>query len=219
MTDPERKNAANTRAGFYSLLSTLLLREVTSEVVEHLRRGEVAAALQPFGVDFGTELEALEADLGREGMLEELACEYARLFIGPGPHIGPYESLHREDAEQRTLWGPAAAEVKRFIEQHGLSLSDDSTGIPDHISVEFDFLARLSREEVDALDAGDQERADLARRSRLNFFRDHVRQWVPAFCAQVEEQAKFAFYRDVARLCRAMVEVETEELERTPVES
>lgn len=212
MTDPDRKTAAAARAELYSFLTTLLMREVTADVLDALRRPEAVASLTPLGADFWSELDRMERELGREGVVEELACEFARLFIGPGPLIHPYESLHREDAKERTLWGPAASEVKRFIEAHGLSLGEESGGIPDHIGIELDFMARLSRAEAEALEAGDAERADAARESRLVFFRDHVGKWVPAFCAQVEEQAQAALYRDVARILRTMVEVEQEEL-------
>ncbi len=213
MTDPERKTVSTARAELYSFLATLLMSEVTGEVLDAVRRPEAIAALKPFGADFWGELDAMERDLGRDRLIEELACEFARLFIGPGPHIYPYESLHREDSKERVLWGPAASEVKRFIEAHGLSLGEGSGGIPDHIAIELDFMARVSREEAQALEAGDEERADAARESRLTFFRDHVGRWVPSFCAQVEEQARSALYRDVARILRTMVEVEQEELE------
>ena len=58
----------------------------------------------------------------QDQLLEDLAVEYARLFLGPAKHISPHESIHhqRDDGDWGSHWGGSTVEVKKFIESTGL---------------------------------------------------------------------------------------------------
>jgi TorA maturation chaperone TorD len=182
-----------------------------AEMLDSLRRPEAVKAFQTLGVTFAAELDRMEADLGKDRLVEELGCEYTRLFIGPGRHIGPYESLHRSDYPPEH-WGPSTAEVKRFIEHHGLGYEDGFKGMPDHISAEFQFISMLADAEADAVEQAENEKVDQAREIQRIFHREHIARWVPVFCDKVVELANLAFYRDFARMAKAVVEADTGEL-------
>jgi len=201
---------ARRRADVYRLLADVFNTEPTAEMLDSLRRPEVAKAFEPLGITFAEELGRMEADLGKDRLLEKLQCEYTRLFIGPGRHVGPYESLHRDD-HSPGHWGPSTAEVKRFIEHHGLSYEPGFHGMPDHISAEFQFVSMLADAEAAAVEQGEDEKADQAGKIRRTFHREHVACWVPAFCDKVLEAATFDFYKDFAHMAKAVVEIDTGE--------
>ena len=202
---------ARRRADVYRLLADVFNAEPTAEMLDSLRRPEVVNAFEPLGITFAEELDRLEADLGKDRLLEELQCEYTRLFIGPGKHVGPYESLHRDD-HPSGHWGPSTAEVKRFVEHHGLSYEQEFHGMPDHISAEFQFISMLADAEAEALERGEDEKADQAAKIRRTFHLEHVVRWVAVFCDKVVEAAAFCFYKDFARMAKALVEIDTDEL-------
>ena len=206
----DRSVVSRRRADTYRLLAEVFAAEPTAEILERLRRPEVVEAFESLGVNVATELDRLEADLGTQGLVDEFQFEYTRVFIGPGKHVGPHESLHRDDHPAQH-WGPATAEVKRFIEHHGLSYDESFQGMPDHISVEFQFISMLADVEAEALEQGDQEKADQAREIQRTFYREHINCWVPTFCDKVIEGATLDFYKNFAHFAKAVVEADAAE--------
>ena len=206
-----RATTARRRGDTYRLLADVFNAEPTAETLDSLRQPEAVEAFEALGATFVAELDRMEADLGKDALVEELECEYARLFIGPGKHVGPYESLHRDD-HSPGHWGPSTAEVKRFIEHHGLSYDVEFKGMPDHISAEFHFMAVAARAEADAVERGEEAEAAQANRMQRVFYKEHISRWVPSFCDKVIQQAEFEFYRDFARMTKLLVEVDADEL-------
>lgn len=196
--------AERRRADTYRLLADVFNAEPSAEVLDAIRHPEAANAFETLGATFAKELDRLEAELGKAGMVDELACEFARLFIGPGKHVGPYESLHRDD-HPSGHWGPSTAEVKRFIEHHGVGYAERFKGMPDHISAEFQFISMLADVEADAIERGESEKADQAREIQRVFRQEHLARWVPVFCEKVIELANLDFYRNFARIAKAVV--------------
>lgn len=127
----------------------------------------------------------------REPEQEDLAVEYTRLFMGPGKHIPPYESVHREGV----LFGKGAAEITRIIESSGLKYKSDFTGLPDHIGVEFEFIYKLL---VGKAKAKGEEQKKIER-LEAKFIGEHLLPWVPGFCDKVIKNAKLEFFKDLAR--------------------
>jgi len=167
------------------------------------------------------------SDLGTEGMddlmqrsevelLEDLAVEYARLFLGPGKHISPHESIHhqREDGQWGNLWGKSTAEVKKLIEATGLSYTDDYKGLPDHISVEFEFMQQLTQREERAWKDADADKATACRQIEKKFIEEHLVHWIPNFCEKVIQEAELPFYRSLGALTRSFIEFEIQEMNR-----
>ncbi len=206
-----RAMTSRRRGDTYRLLADVFNAEPTAEMLDSLRQPEAVEAFEAMGATFAAELDRMEADLGKQALVEQLECEYARVFIGPGKHVGPYESLHR-DGHPAEHWGPSTAEVKRFIEHHGLEYDVEFSGMPDHISAEFQFMAELAGAEAEAVEAGKDTEAQQAQEIQQVFHQQHVSRWVPAFCDKVIQRAEFEFYRDFARMAKLLVEVDVDEL-------
>ncbi len=200
----EMISLASQRANVYGLLAMLYRQELTPDLLEEIRSPELLDLLSQWGGE-------LEDDfLGRpEGeLLEEMAVEYARLFLGPGRHISPHESVHheREDGQWGQLWGPATVEVKKSIEGTGLRYETGYRGLPDHISVQLEFLEALTRREENAWTKGDEEGAQRCLDMERRFLDEHLIRWVPAFCDKVITAAELSFYRTLASVTKRFIE-------------
>jgi len=150
-----------------------------------------------------------------EELLDELAVEFAGLFLGPGGHISPHESVHhqRDDGQGGLLWGESTAEVKKFIESTGLSYNSEYSGLPDHISVELEFMQQLTLREEQAWGEEDEDGALDCLKFEKKFIEDHLIHWIPIFCEKVIELAELPFYREVAALTKNFIEFERQEIE------
>jgi TorA maturation chaperone TorD len=194
LTDIETKDhGAETRhrSDIYGLLATVYGQEITSDLLGQIKTPQFLGALSVLEVEGIDDLmQKPEAEL-----LEDLAVEYTHLFLGPGKHISPHESVHhqREDGQWGKLWGASTVEVKRFIEATGLTYNEEFKGLPDHISVEFEFMQQLTLREEKAWKE-DPGQAQACRQVEKKFIEEHLIRWVPAFCEMVIQEAESPFY-------------------------
>lgn len=209
MEKQRRKDMADHRSNIYGLLALIYRREVTPDLLHKVKDPRFLGVFTDLGV------EGIEAFLqsSEEKLIEDLTVEYARLFLGPGKHISPHESVHhqREDGDWGTLWGATTVEVKKFIEATGLEYEPDYKGMPDHVSVEFEFMAALARREAQAWAESDEAIAMSCTAMQKMFLEDHLIQWIPDFCENVIQLAELPFYHAVAELTRSFIEFENKE--------
>jgi TorA maturation chaperone TorD len=208
----DKRAATRHRSDIYGLLATVYRQEVTSDFLGQIRAPQFLGALSVLGVE---GIDDLIQKPGAE-LLEDLAVEYSYLFLGPSKHVSPHESVHhqREDGQWGKLWGASTVEVKKFIEATGLSYSDDFKGLPDHISVEFEFMQQLTLREEQAWKDEDTDKAVACRQVEKKFIEEHLIRWIPNFCDKVMREAELPFYRSLASLTRSFIEFEMEEMNR-----
>lgn len=187
--------AATERSRLLGLLATVFGGEPGLAFIRSLKTPQARAALDEAGVMLGAEF----FDTPDQILLNDLAIEYTRLFIGPGPHIPPLESVQLKRGSAM-IWGPETAVVKRFIEAAGFDYESSFTGIPDHIAVEFEFLARLCATEADAWRAGDSASASASLQWQHKFISKHLGKWAANFLAKVLKAAEQPFYAAFAGL-------------------
>jgi len=202
-------SAANTKArsGMYRVLSVLFRQELSAGQIDQMRGPEFRDALSKAGVmlpdDFFIQTGPQH--------LADLEVEYARLFVGPGRHISPHESVHRKD-EQSGLYGHATVSVKQFIETAGFRFQSDYKGLPDHISVELEFMQTLTRWEAEAWELDDTDLAMKCIELESRFVQEHLIYWIPPFCAKVVKEAELPFYREIAKLTSEFIVMEKKHL-------
>ena len=207
------KELAGHRSNIYGLLAAIYRREMTSDLLKQIKDPSMLGVLSNLGIKLNNGfLKKPEHEL-----LEDLAVEYARLFIGPGKHISPHESVHhkREDGQWGQLWGPSTAEVKKIIESAGLSYQSEYTGLPDHISVELEFMQQVTLAEEKAWEDGDKNLALACLENEKKFIEEHLAGWIPDFCDKVIKEAELPFYRVMAELTQKFIEFEKNEVGRS----
>ncbi len=209
MTGTARNTKAETaqaRSKVYALLAEVFRAEPDKALVERMMSPEFREPLGERGYSLGREFD----DRTPDQLAEDLAVEYTRLFIGPGPRLSPHESVHRvaDNPEEGMLWGTETVKVRRFIQATGLRYEDTFTGMPDHISAELELMQKLAERESEAWGEGAEEDARWCAMVQRRFFDEHLSRWVPEFCAKVADRAEMDFYRDMAVLTRSFLEYE-----------
>lgn len=212
---PVKKNVetAEARSNIYSFLSIIYRAEVTENLLKQIKETDMLSTLSDIGASFEKDfLERPDKEL-----IEDLAVEYTRLFLGPGKHISPHESIYHErgDGDWGNLWGADTVAVKKFIETAGLEYKDEYTGMPDHIGVEFEFMGGLIKREIEAWKDNDREGAVYCLKIQKKFVDEHLAAWVPVFCEKVVEHAELSFYREIAKLTGNFLKNESKEIEKS----
>ncbi len=213
MQKTKQKNMADTarqRCNVYGLLAIAYREEPTSGFLGQIKDPEFQRALSNAGVKIDDEF----FKQSEEKLLEDLAVEYARLFLGPARHISPHESVHheRDDGDWGMLWGKDTVLVKKFIESAGFEYKTDYKGLPDSISAELEFMQQVTRGETQAWDEDDYEGALYCLKIGKKFIDEHLAKWIPIFCDKVISKAELSLYREMAKLTKGFIELEEKEI-------
>ena len=201
----EQADNAKSRSDIYGLLSTVFREEPAEALISELRGPRFTGAFSEMGVELGEKFYSEP----QSEVAEQLAFEFTRLFIGPGPHISAHESIFVEvDEGVGGLWGEQTVAVKKFIETTGLSYDSGFTGIPDHVSVELEFMRKLTAWEAEKWEEGDKKNAEYGLSVQLMFLEEHLLRWLPQFCDAVMTRTEIPFYRAMAELTKQYMEVE-----------
>ena len=200
---------AAQRADLYLLLAALFLEALDIEALERLRSKEMATVMGEAGFTLDEDFFETPADQ----LLESLAVEFTRLFLfSPDGRLAPYESLQRPKASG-LLQGPESEEVSAYIEAAGFNYSNKFKEMPDHISVQLEFLAHLLQEESSAWKKGKTEDAINAIRLQNEFFNRFCGTWVFSFMEKVIASSEMVFYRSLARFTADFLNEEQADME------
>lgn len=203
---PAPEENARARAEMYSWLSAVLYFPT-----EEMLRRDFLLPLEDFSRTVGTpdirqEIISLERFIAAKPELQSLTMEYCRLFYGPGPlEAPPYESVYRDGYR---LMGDSTLEAIRMYAEEGLHVVDSFKDMPDHASVEMEFMAHLCGQEARAWEDSDETAAASYRAKQLAFLDGKLSRWIPPMCDLVTRMTRSDFYRSVATIARALVHAE-----------
>ena len=196
----ERLEALSVALG---VAGRLFYEDPDKGVVDALLPMREALLGEPFSLVAPEGARALSAALARcaddpEACMDELRQDRAYLFYQVSySRTSPYESVYR--TEDRTLFGPTTAQVKRAYERHGLGLASGRNEPCDHFGLECTFCSRVAAAGVDALD---ESTAAGAERELARFMGEHLLVFAPVYLGNVEAQARSGYYRAAALLAR-----------------
>ena len=207
----DRAEQAQQRSNVYGFLAAVFRKELTGELLAQVKDSSYSKVLSDLEIQLGDEFYSASDN----ELIEMLAIEYTRLFLGPGKHISAHESIHyeRDDGDWGNLWCASTVEVKKFVESLGLKYKETDTSIPDHISVELELMQKLAAREGQAWEKNDGKEAAHYLKIEKMFMEDHISKWIPRFCDKVIDEAELSFYREMARITQSFILFEKEELE------
>lgn len=136
-------------------------------------------------------IQALAAAAGTTP-LEEWRAEAARLFEAGTACPANETAFVRRDK------GAVLGDVCAFQRAFGLELSPESGEKADHVVAELELMALLSLMQGQALAQGREEDARVSERALSAFARDHLGEWLPAFCLALSEATPLPFYQATA---------------------
>lgn len=192
------------RSGFYGFLATVFRSEPSEAQIKGMKSPAFREALGDLNFGF--------PETGERELAGDLAVEYAALFLGPGGHVSPHESVHVKEGGQ--LLGEAAVAVRNYIEACGFEYDPDYHGLPDHLSTELEFMAEVSRQEAVAWRELEFGKTLNCLEYEGEFLARHIGRWAPAFCERVLERAELPFYRRIVELMQNFLDSEVSEIDR-----
>jgi TorA maturation chaperone TorD len=203
-----------------ALIARLHDREVDEALFETLRSAPTsewfALKLQGHGFEeagrlFALSFERAATPVSTE-MLDELASEYAAIYLNHSYRVAPTESVWvDEDGLDRQ---EPMFKVREWYSRFGFKAPDWRKRSDDHIAHELSLLANIAPQ------LGDRETAQGV----AQFMREHPLVWIPHFAGRVAMRCSAPFYAGVALLTVAYLESLSELLARlygfdmTPIE-
>jgi TorA maturation chaperone TorD len=139
---------------------------------------------------------------GHKFELDSLLLDFSRLFLGPYKLLSPpYGSLYLEKNGQ--IMGESTMDVLKIYQKNGLQI--EGNHIPDHISVELEFIYFLITKEIES--DGDKD-VNTFRDKQKIFIKQHLALWVFSFTKSLNENAKTEFYKNLAHFTRDFIKAE-----------
>jgi DMSO reductase family type II enzyme chaperone len=185
--------AALSRSGLYVLLARALTfpqPEFHQESVSGRLRDRIAEALGglPYRLAVGPS-----RDWHPTSDYEAFQSEYIRLFeVGPRGHaLCPLYSGHYASDRLHTM-----EELVRFYNYFGLRITPGL--MPDHVTVELEFMHYLAHQEAQARQSGGDRESYL--RAQRDFLERHLNGWWPLALAATKSQRPQRFYRSLMAL-------------------
>jgi putative dimethyl sulfoxide reductase chaperone len=207
----DKAAAGRTVYGTLSLCFSYPWGEVLEWLMERTWISETEASLRLLDRNLSLEHlrsmeEYLSGDRDRIGL--DLEREYTRLFINSYPRVPapPYGSVYMERG--RSVYGKTTADVICFYRSAGVEPSLEQQELPDHVSMELEFLGILSGKESRA----ESRATGLSGNSRREFLSRFVLPWVPQFCGQIVANTGSPFYKGLAKLTVDFLDVERSSL-------
>ncbi len=226
------------RESMYRFLSRLYLCEVDETLLGALEQMELPKACPDSEMAEGygqiafylkQEKEQMEAAMAssdggkqqRQAILDELAVDYARVFLSAGVASGkaafPFESVYT--SRQHLMMQESRNEIIALYAEKGITPGKEMYRVPeDHLGLLLEYMALLCREEAAG---GSQTKAKAAgtaqaaapREQQREFLAHHLKNWVFAFTADLLKYASTDFYRGLAKLTRGFLTMEQDLLE------
>jgi TorA maturation chaperone TorD len=195
------------RAGTYTLLARLFARELDGDALAGLRASRFPAQTGTEKVDEGFRLVATYLSRSGAAAEHELACDFARCFMGQGNTATtaayPYESVYTSPG--RLLMQDARDEVLGIYRSEGLDKSEAWRDTEDHVALELEFMAELSTRAAHSLASGDADEARRLFAVAHGFLDDHLARWVAPFGADVRMFAGTDLYRGASLVLEGFV--------------
>jgi len=190
----------------YNLLRQLFLKEPTKELVNDLAKIDPPDETDD-EINYGLKLliESIRKNKYRlDAWIEELALEYAGLFIGPqNPAAVPYASFYL--SESRSLMTDETIDVRKRYLEAGMAVKDLYSVPDDHIGIELEFIYYLTQKTIELFERGEREEASRLFEMRSNFLKEHMALWIPFFVEKVIESAHDDFYKGAAFMLKACI--------------
>ncbi len=207
---------ASFREGAYRLFSQALLYPAEERLAalatatEELDQNDNALAQFAFFADWRRLLARVRGVGGPRRDLEE---QHVALFGASkaGTLCPPYESAMLSPTGQPDAL--LMARIEAAYSAIGLAPSPDLGELPDHVSIELEFMAMLCGQEAAAWDVDDVPSAVKAMRRAKRFLDGHLSTWLPAFARQLASADKDGFYRTVSAGAATFVQYDRDLLE------
>jgi len=175
--------------------------------------GKLVQLEEAMGSDYAQAAEHV-TNMKEETDIEQLIIDFSRLFVGPFKLLAPpYGSVYLEGG--RRIMGNSTLDAHNRYREAGLDISGDLKEVPDHITIELEFMYYLVLKEIEAIGNSDLETAMDFLNKQKGFLEDHLGAWVAELAHAIRDQAETGFYRNLARATVSFVEKDFHHIVKT----
>lgn len=187
----EKIEEYRAQAGVFTLLGRVLEHEVDETFLDLLRT-TLREPLDEAGVVLPEDM--LSGDPA--AVADKLAVEFTALFVAPGA-ISPYASVFETGAMAQE----PSSRVNRWYTDAGFEFTRIFSGeFPDHVGTMLRFVAEQFNAEADALESGDDHKAEEIKVRRERFLLEELGGWAPSWCRIAASVANHPFYEGILGL-------------------
>lgn len=180
-------------------LSKVFLKEVDQDLLDSLQNVDLLFNSSDPAMKEGLRYLKNFTEFPPDNPLTELAVEYAKMFAGFHKDCPfPYESVYT--SEERLMMQEARDQVLKIYREEEFEAFLENREPEDHISNELEFMAYLSEKVIDSLGNGKKELALSYWHKQKSFLKEHLHNWVPSFCSDIEKMAQTDFYIGIAKI-------------------
>lgn len=175
------------RADFYLMLAQAFLAPIepthfaamTEMLADDL--ADIDASLE-YGI--GPQVAALRAAMARLSTHEELLVEYSSMFLQP-PRQAVLNVCFPLDG---AMMGGTVTEIEDFYRRYGVERGDHFKDLPDHVSVQLEFVSYLYGRAAEGIGRGEPDTE--AERAAGHFLHQFVSRWLPHLELGVEQAGR-----------------------------
>ncbi|MFZ2300327.1 MAG: molecular chaperone TorD family protein [Gallionella sp.] len=184
----EPKTSLRDQSEFYLILARAFMAPQTQESYHAMKEylsDDLSDMDQTLGYGMDVHLECYRAEMAKISSQEDLLIIYSRIFLQPPREAKINSGVYLDGA----FMGGTVDEMAAYYLKFGLARGDHFNDLPDHVSVQLEFVSYLYAQAADALlaDAPDTDGAEAGAGHYLFQF---VRRWLPKFHADLEKTTR-----------------------------
>ncbi|MBI5279892.1 MAG: molecular chaperone TorD family protein [Burkholderiales bacterium] len=183
MNEPLPPSLLHERSEFYLTLARSFLTPLAEEhyraMVDFLA-DDLADLDRSLGYGFTSEVASLRSAMAKVASHEELLVGYSSLFLQPPRAVALNVCAPLDGA----VMGGTVSEIELFYRHYGVERSGHFKDLPDHLSVQLEFVSYLYGRAANSLEG---EHPDLeSEKAAGHFLHAFVSRWLPYFAAGIE---------------------------------
>lgn len=142
----------------------------------------------------------------------EMKEEYERLFVGPHDlPAPPWESVYL--SEERIIFDEHTLAVREVYEEWGLELAAEMKKPDDHIGLELEFMALMTKQALESAANGNRDRLSAVLKAQGEFLEEHLFKWVTEFANKLAASTGEPLYKGIALFIPEYLQMDAELLE------
>ena len=199
----------------FEFLSRLFRVEADQDLLDNMLKMKFPAKSENKDVEKGYSLIRKFLGTVDANSLTDLAIDYVRTFIGSGNDgfsaAYPFESVYT--SPKRLMMQDSRDEVLVIYHAAGLEKQESWKEGEDHIALELEFIAILTKRAIKAYKDGDEERCAYLMLQQKNFIEDHIKPWFPMLAEDMRKFSNTDFYTGLAYLTEGVIKQDHEFLD------
>ena len=206
----DNKSDAASRSKCYEIFSELFYQPNKEELLTKKIIYDLIDALADINPDAKQSAEKMNNSIN-EYDAEQLTVEYSRLFVGPFKVLAPpYGSVYIDSG--RILMGDSTLDVMHLYWEAGLVFREGFKEVPDHITIELEFLHFITYQELSALHSNNNGNLKKYRKTQVLFINNFFGQWIFPFCQKILSSTENSYYRNLAECLQKFTQSEMERI-------